>query len=422
MGTEKPHLMITADCVAPTGFARVSHNLAKHLEDRWRISFLGLNAMGDPHPEWPWDIYPASAGGHDPWGIERWRTLVDQLQPDIILAIQDYWIISQYLERVREERIVAYMPIDGGIANTFPKQMTKLDLAILYTQYGLSQLRHAGYEGPACVIPHGIDLSRYEPMPQREARASTAAWLNAQEPTPFVVGTVARNQPRKRLDLTIQYFSTWWHRLGSPTHVYLWLHCAVRDVGWDLSQLADYWGVTEQLIFSNTSMTAMTGVTEAQMQAIYNSFDVQLSTSDGEGWGLCQAEACACGIPNIVPEYAALAEWAKGGVSYVPATLFNGRPGRCNMIGAVPSEADVCAALDRLYQSPALRAQIGAQGRALVEDPQYRWGRIADQFDECFRMVLDGRLEAAVSHAHQEAQGNGAGAARPAHLAQLEPI
>jgi glycosyltransferase involved in cell wall biosynthesis len=44
------------------------------------------------------------------------------------------------------------------------------------------------------------------------------------------------------------------------------------------------------------------------MNILYNSADVNISASSGEGWGLPTGESMACGIPNIGPDCSAFSE------------------------------------------------------------------------------------------------------------------
>lgn len=96
-------------------------------------------------------------------------------------------------------------------------------------------------------------------------------------------------------------------------------------------------------------------------------------------------ESMACGIPNIVPEHSAFAEWARGGVWYTdiadePYTT----PRGVNTIGAVPTQKSTIEALNMIYKDPTLRKALGETGRQLVAGMR-DWKSIASMFDSVLR-------------------------------------
>jgi D-inositol-3-phosphate glycosyltransferase len=390
---ERPHLLWVGDGpTIPSGFGTVTRHVLHHLQATWRISCLSINYFGDPAPAIAYDQYPANLGG-DLHGVNRLPMLVQTLKPDLVCILGDPWVVRRFLEKRCPVPTVAYCPIDspncqdGAALNT-------LDLALFYTQFGAHEAREGGYRGPAQVIPHGVDLSIYHPVSTVEARRHLGLPELAGA---FVVGNVNRNQPRKRLDLSISAFARWVHAQRLPPEVYLWLHAANRDRGWDLRQLAKYYGIAERLILTSEQMTSFTGVKESDLKFVYSAADVQLSTTLGEGWGLSQLESMACLRPNIVPDWSALSEWAKDAAYLVPVSHTIATPERVNTIGGVVDETRLVAALDRFYREPELRLDYATRGYALAHRPAYRWEAIAAQFDQALRGVLEGGTHGATA-------------------------
>src|SRR5207245_1483917 len=152
-----------------------------------------------------------------------------------------------------------------------------------------------------------VHLQIYYPGNQQEARQRLGFPESLFDK--FIVGNVNRNQPRKRLDLTVQYFAEWM-KDSQINDAYLFLHIApTGDVGYNPEQLLKYYGIDRRLIKGDPGVWS--GVTEMEMADTYRSFDVQVTTTQGEGWGLTTMEGMACGIPQIVPEWSALGEWPK---------------------------------------------------------------------------------------------------------------
>src|SRR5688572_16601884 len=151
-------------------------------------------------------------------------------------------------------------------------------------------------------------------MDRREARSRLRFKNDVKPADAFIVMNVNRNAPRKRLDLTIQYWTQWWINAGQPKEAFLYLHCANRDEGWNVVNLAKYFGIEKQFIITNANMSSHNCMFEKDMPILYNIGDVGVSTTLGEGWGLTTHEGMACGVPQIVPRYSALGEWADGAV------------------------------------------------------------------------------------------------------------
>lgn len=374
---DKPTLLWVGDAVAHTGFARVTHAVLDKLRHYYNVHVLGINYKGDPH-SYPYPIWPAYIGG-DVYGYQRLPSLLSTLRPDVVCILNDPWVVSQYLSSTAfSTPVYAYMPVDGcNLSPVYCEPLQKLTAAIAYTEFGKQELQKAGVTVPIYVIPHGIDTDVFRPIPKDKARAE----LNL-DPSWYIVGAVNRNQPRKRLDLLFSCFAQW--ALSKPAHVKLYYHGAINDVGWDIIGMARYYNIEDRLILTNLGITSFQGIDYQKLPYVYSSFDVQLSTTMGEGWGLTTMEGMACGVPQIVPEYSALGEWCRGAVHYVPCTLYLMHTGGINTVGGIVDPAACVEALECLYTKEQSREQLKNAGLSLVRQSKYRWSTIASQFHAIF--------------------------------------
>lgn len=388
--SKKPVLMIIADAAVDTGFAQVTHNLIDNLYHNWDIHVLAINYYGDPH-----DIQkkaslwsPTGVTQGDVYGLSRVKTLLDNLQPKAVLMINDPWVLSQYKKALKDTpgKKIAYVPIDAeNIKPVFVTDMNVIfDHVIGYTQFGIDQLVHAGLTTPTSVIPHGVDTNMFFPVNKAEVREKAGL-----DPKWFIVQMVDRNQQRKRIDLGLYYFSQWVHMTHKPNHVKFYYHGALLDEGWDISQLAQEFGVADRLIISHQNLNPAHGFPVDVMKYVYNVADVKLSTTLGEGWGLTTMESMACRIANIVPNYSALGEWPKGGVYHTdisPIPLFNTKG--INTRGGLADMASTIKALQKLYDNSDLRHSIAKAGYDLVKQQKFTWKAIAMQFEHVFNTTI----------------------------------
>lgn len=369
----KPRLLWIGDAVVPTGFATVTHSVLNHLRHDWEVVVSGVNYDGAAH-DLPYRVMPAWQGG-DMWGMNRFSDLCAEFNPAAVVINNDWWNVAQFA-RIAPEGVplIGYMPVDGEHLDPVAmKELNKLHAAVWYTHFGHRAACAAGFTGRREVIPHGIDMGMFQPMDRATARRILGLRVR---PDAFIVGNVNRNQPRKRLDLTIQIFAAWikQHRISNA---YLLLHCAQKDTGWDLRRVATCYGIADRLI-----LTGAEDIRDLQdvrrMKAIYSSLDVQMTTTLGEGWGLTTMEGMACGIPQIVPDASALGEWAAPAMK-VPCSRTLIHP-EINTAGALVDEAPFVAALQALYQSKAARNRLAMQGLALLRGEAFRWESVARQF------------------------------------------
>ncbi len=384
-------LLWVGDAACDSGFARCTHYILDVLRETWDVVVLGLNYRGDPHP-YPYPIYPCWPGG-DPFGVGRIGELIRSQHPDLIVLQNDPWNIPDYVSEIRKHTattpIMAGLAVDGKNC-ALAERLNGLALAVFWTRFGAREARAGGYRNPLAVIPLGVDTSIYHPRDRGVAReamqfgrgdGSGIDLANA-----FIVGNVNRNQPRKRLDLTIAYFAEWVrdHRVEDA---FLFLHVApTGDLGYDCEQLARYCGVGDRIILAQPGVWH--GISEEQLATVYSTFDVMLTTTQGEGWGLTTLEGMACGVPQIVPDWAALGEWAAPAAAMVPCTEIAVTPNKINVIGGVPDRVGTIDALQRVYEDEAVRRDMSAASLALARRDDFQWRKIG----EGWRVAIDHAL------------------------------
>lgn len=374
-------LLWIGDAGAATGFERATRHICEALNKSFEVSVLGLNHNGDPTPQYSFPVYPCQPGG-DVMGYGRVKELVERLGPAAVVIQNDPWNFPKYLDRIGNTPAIGFVAIDGG--NVDGTALGGVARAIFWTKYGEEQARLGGYRGPSSVIPLGVDLQTYSPAPDRAAVRES--WIGQAlrdrglPPDTFIVGAIGRNQWRKRLDLTIEYFARWIQTCGVQDAV-LWLQSApTSDDAWNLAQLARFWNVSDRVMIP--TIPHRHGMPEASLVRVYNTIDVLLTTTLGEGFHLPSFEAMACGTPVIAPDWSALGEFLADGSGYlVPCTGFAAHPRSTNStMGGVMDRDETVKALDKLYRTRELREAFAARGRAFVAQDRFRWDHVGASF------------------------------------------
>lgn len=367
-------LLWIGDAVAATGFAKCTHQILETVRKDWDIAVLGLNYYGDPH-QYPYHIFPAMrAVKGDAFGISRIPQLVDVLRPEVVVVQNDPWNFPNYMRALGTIPTVGIVAVDG--LNCRGEALNGLRHAIFWTEFGAKEAAAGGYRGTSSVIPLGVDLELYKPIDKDTAR--DAMGLPARQRQGFIVGNINRNQPRKRLDLTIQFFCEW-VRNYRIDDAYLYLHIApTADQGYDAKQLMRYFGLNGRLILMEPEVVF--GLKEQVLPYVYNSFDIQVTTTQGEGFGLTTLEGMACGVPQILPNWSALGDLFYECCDMVPCSTTACTPNMINVVGGVPDKDAFIALLNRLYKNPTYRLERSSQVLAKAAEARFRWEDIGQRY------------------------------------------
>ena len=381
----KPRVLVVSDAGMTTGYAKVAENICRRLVKRgWDVRVLGIGYNGDPH-NYPYKIYPAvdpNTGGA-PNGMTRIKDIIARLKPDVALIQDDSWNVGHILDNMAALNTmiptVGYVAVDSeNVREDVAMQLRNLRHAVCHTQFGIDQLQKAGYNGPVSISPHGVDTYLYKRYDRQESREGI--------PIPnvdkaFIWGSVAVNQPRKRLDLTIAYWSAWWKAAGSPGNAYLYLHTNANG-SWDIKQLASYHGIRGRLYETHGGQVLPDG----EMPTLYNSFDAMISTAEGESFGIPLLEGMACGVPQIAIRCGGAPSWAGNAVYWVEPSYYQFTSNRSNTKRWIASEADFVNAMQSLYESAQLRDEYTKRGLALAAT--LKWDDAGEHFDKVLRQVL----------------------------------
>jgi D-inositol-3-phosphate glycosyltransferase len=395
-------LLVIGDGNSPTGFGRVTHSILERLPGSYDIHHLGINHRGDPHGT-RWPIYPAGLHG-DIYGLNRVAELVDKVRPDLVFAVCDPWILTRYaaaLEPYRKTvRTVFYMPVEGmPMEPAVALGLRNVDRLVAYNRFGARALeasfREAAEQDPTLserpidVIPHGVDTGIFRPLagPPPADRSAAKKRLLPDSPDfqdSFIVLNANRNQPRKRIDLTLQGFARF--AQGKPANVKLYLHMGLEDCGWNLAALAQRYGIEDRLILTTTEPQLASEPVE-KLNLIYNACDVGINTATGEGWGLVAFEHAATGAAQVVPRHTSCEELWEGAAELMEPS-FTLTQEKILIEGHYVTPETVAASLETLYRDPERLRLRSRQAYENATRPEYDWDRIAGQWSGLFEEVI----------------------------------
>lgn len=365
-------LIISDSIYRQTGYATVANNIIKHLDPSFKIAQLGLSHMPTKYlkdnnidyyspilnhskccnkgifiehynkdtdsiehisPNITLDVEQnicsnGLGNAQDPYCFESAFFVIQHFQPDIVITINDIWGMYKlnFLKNRKNFKFISYLAVDSECfpasiktnetINTM-QYISLTDKVVVFTDWAKDTINKTAkivlnkeFDN-IHVIPHGVDITKYNGL--NNPKQFVRDFFNLDPDKVFLIGSVNRNQPRKRLDAVIQTLRILIDKYEKPDgkKFMVHFHCAIEDShGWDLPWLINYYGVQDRVIL-DPNLKPGQGVPDHILNYIMNSYDVHFAPTNSEGWGLSIIETMACGVPNVISDYSAHGDWAK---------------------------------------------------------------------------------------------------------------
>lgn len=339
---------------------------------------------------------PASIGG-DGMGFNLTGPffrglLTTDWMPDVAFVVADPQAgIQRFMlddGAARELPTFNYVPIEGTGLSPFWRLLWDHVSPIAMSQFGAREIGACLGRDGVPVVPHGIGPAFYRITPERPATTSKGAVLTSKDDCKRALGwegrTVIlrtdRNVPRKDYPA---FFAAIRPIIAAHPEVIVVIHCAPVDEGGALAEwLAELPGAYDlgqgwkhsQIVLTKAHDT-YAGLSDEQLNILYNAADIYASPAWAEGFGLTLAEAARCGVPVVATDFAAGPEaFGPGGIAVPPARTF---PSLHGHHWSLPDIDAFSAAIEQLIADPELRERLGRAGEAYTA--RFDWDAAASQ-------------------------------------------
>lgn len=208
----------------------------------------------------------------------------------------------------------------------------------------------------------------------------------------FVYGFVGQNLGvRKRIERLLKAYSLFIkdsRQLKDRTAIHL--HCMPIAVnGIDLIKVIRELGIQNNVIFSYGSFRS-SAWTDEGMSILYNTFDVNISASSSEGFGLPVLEGFAAGIPMVAPDCSSFSELIGNGEKNSNARGLLAPIGEWQMIEngsirALVNENQLAMMMKKIYTDKELREGFGKNAQEWAKD--YTWEKICQEWDKLLKSM-----------------------------------
>lgn len=307
-------MKLVAICDSPmleSGFGRVSKNLLS----RWHkegidIEVLAVYRDGHPPPEcnlYPFKIEPTILDTYfNEKALAKINHHLADIDEDFILwinsdirCLKPLGTLIQHQKQnfgSRKMTVIGYLPIEteklGGEEIELLQNFNKI---VAYTEFGKKQLSATNKE--IFVLPHGHQEDFHKTPNFRQ-------YLFPQCGDELIIGNINSNSERKAIWQSILLHEEL-EKIGVSNYLYLHMRSAKP---FNIIQFAQLYCSKPEKVFFPTEEFIQTQCNSSMLNNIYNSIDLYLSTSLGEGWGLTAMEAASCEKPLAIPKHTAFDE------------------------------------------------------------------------------------------------------------------
>lgn len=258
-----------------------------------------------------WEGIPISGRGFHPYGQDVLVPYAKSMNADIVISLLDAWVFD--INNVKQINWCPWFPVDSdpippAVLETVRYAFTRL----VYSKFAVQQLEDRGLD--CTYIPHGVDTTVFKPLPQ-ERRADYRQLISGGKISndAFLVGMVAANKgypSRKAFEENLLAFR---YLKNKHSDAVLFLHTMTGENGRDCFDIPAYCKIIglnlgKDVFFCDQFVNVTTGFPDPYMVHLYNSMDVLLSVSKGEGFGIPILEAQACGTPVITGDWTSMGE------------------------------------------------------------------------------------------------------------------
>jgi D-inositol-3-phosphate glycosyltransferase len=329
----KKVLLVATHTQQFSGYSKVSYNIVKFLSSHPHIDVvhfgfqrareIPLNFRPLPENVYTIDATAAEIPVEKGYGFKQLPDIIKMTRPDTVIIYNDPIVTSLFIQSINEKltpeeraryKLIVYL--DQVYERNRLECLTPIcqHAAVIFTfteGWKASLTEHLSILPPDLVKVPKIKVLRHAHSPdliyQLPDKKAIRTSLGLPEDG-FLMLNLNRNNPRKRYDILIRAFVELICR-HPKCPIYLVCVCNVGDnkEGYPLFEIfvnelrkrqvaVDVFA--SRLQISNMNMV----LPDADINTLYNACDIGVTTSEGEGFGLCQLEQMSVGVPQVVPD------------------------------------------------------------------------------------------------------------------------
>lgn len=411
--TKKKILFHSNYCKAFTGFGKNAKNVLKYLFSTGKYEIIeaanGYQKSNKSLELMPWTCIGTLPDSRqrikelnkDPnlarsasYGSETIDELIKEYKPDIYIGVEDIWAFEKYWERKWWNKIncMIWTTLDSEpllpLAIDAAKHINHYYSWASFAEREMHKLGHNNFK-----TLHGmVDPSNFFKIKDHNLRKKYKIDSNA-----FIIGFVFRNQLRKSVPNLLDGFSKF-KKENPKSNAKLLLHTHWSE-GWDIVRLIKeknidafdvlttyyckncgqyeikpFFGQEQDCRFCGKEKSQNTtnvnhGVSDSQLNEIYNLMDVYCHPFTSGGQELPIQEAKLCELITLVTNYSCGEEHCSNQSGGFPLEWSEYREPGTQFIKASTNPSSICKQLTKVYNmSTSKRAKLGRKSRKFIID------------------------------------------------------
>lgn len=311
-------------------------------------------------------------------------------QPDAIVVLEDIWQVDWLLAKEWWNKIPCFLhtPVDSlPILKIFTDNKDKLTNLWVKAEFAVKALKEKGLD--AKFIPAFMNHNDFHPIKESDRKAIRK--LYGLEDT-FVIGKVSRNQLRKLFPHLMEGFKIFKSR-NPDAKAKLLFHTNMDEPGgWRIDEERERLGLDKADILSTyicsnckgiriapyagqklpcdrcrtpdsvINPTIAIGVTEEELNAIYNVMDCMVHVATSGGFEMTMLEGMLAGLPTATCPYSFGEMFVDSG--FCEPIKFNYfREGISQFYKSNPDVNNIADIIEKMYNNQSQYKEIGLKGR-----------------------------------------------------------
>lgn len=394
-----------------TGYAKVIREVCSRLanDPAFEIHTIGENYVGPPQQfqnYTMWGMDPAIIK-HDKQDtfFPAFLQAFSQIKPDVLIVLEDTFTLAHQgwydwsLKYGSPCKFIMYLPLDGKWTPTNGLPILRMaDKIVSMAKFTQWAAQEDGFQ--SSVIYHGVDLFKFKPVTAEQKKQLRKKYGFPEDC--FLIFNYGRNNMRKSnpqlcrviaeylKDKDPKKFKAFLHIMNFTAPdgnlIDLWNRVIEKDVGINFLE-------TGHVFMNPKAVDYAKAPPDEEVAEYIQMSDLVVSATTGEGFGLIMAEAAACQIPVIHPDYTTprelLVEEYQGiGPRGMVVPCDTTYVSSFNTEHAFVNISKMVEAIDYLQKNPQIREEMGKNGRQFVE-AACNWDYIVEQWKETIREVCD---------------------------------
>jgi glycosyltransferase involved in cell wall biosynthesis len=353
--TKKRILFCGESSHLPTGFGNYTREILNRLYATHKYDIAELSCFRNPEvlKTEPWKIYPVVPSKDDPFkktydsqkgcafGQILFELALLDFKPDIVIDVRDFWYFT-YQENSNLRRFFHWMIAPAY--DSSPQSINAVDMyrsadsLLFHSEWAMNDMINRNFyndKNIKGVVNDAVDSTVFYPINKKKSILKNEYGIDNKS---FIIGSVMRNQKRKLIPDLFNVLNKL-IEANPAKNILLYLNTTEPETsGWNIPVLllefnvqnnvlltykcdsckrffpSLYKGINTQCHYCDKNsriINTVNGITQEQLNIVYNLFDVYIQYSICEGFGIPQAEAASCGVPVITVDHGAMGEIGK---------------------------------------------------------------------------------------------------------------